>query len=251
MERLLSGAKLLGITLDREKQARFSRYYEILSEWNQWMNLTRITNKDSVAVLHFLDSLTPSIAIPTTILNHGAAIDIGTGPGFPGIPLKIAFPNMRIDLVESSSKKIQFLQHLIDQLQLTGVRTHQGRAETLAHESSMRENFDLVLSRATSKLPTLVEIALPFLRPKGILIAQKRGEIPQELESMGSILPYLGGASPEIIDLCLPGLEDNRFLTVVTKTKVTDMKYPRRPGIPNKRPLDKVIQRLDPDGKSH
>jgi 16S rRNA (guanine527-N7)-methyltransferase len=238
MEKLKSGAQKLGLHLSTEQLEQFSIYYYELIDWNQRINLTSITVYEAVQVGHFLDSLTV-----TTVLKRppGAesfsVIDVGTGAGLPGIPLRIVLPGIRLVLLEATAKKAKFLNHLTARLGLDNVEVVVGRAEGVAHDARYRERFDLVLSRAVAPLPALVELTLPFCAPGGSFVAQKKGDIGVELKSATRAITALGGNLREVKAVDLAEFGDERCLVVIDKIKPTPPEYPRRPGIPAKRPI--------------
>ncbi len=234
MERLVVGAERLGFDLSRPQLDSFQLYYEELVQWNERLNLTAITDYEEVQTRHFLDSLTVAIFLdnlPTPVL------DIGTGAGFPGIPVKILLPSIRLSLVESTAKKAAFLNHLVDKLGLEGVEVVTGRAEELAHDAGYRETFDVVLSRGVARLDTLAELALPFCVCGGCLVAQKKGSIDAEVDAASPVIDILGGRLREVRWLTLEELDEERALVVIDKCASTPQVYPRRPGIPKKRPI--------------
>jgi 16S rRNA (guanine527-N7)-methyltransferase len=237
MERLRSGAAALGINLDADRLSTFQAYFEGLVSWNRRTNLTRIVERDQVQVLHFLDSLTVALALPGSVLETGRVLDVGTGAGFPGVPLKIAFPAVRLGLLESASKKIGFLERLVKGLGLSGVEVHAGRAETLGRQPDLRGRFDAVFARAVGPLPVVAELTLPFLRVGGLLVAQRRGNLARHVEEAAEAMAALGGGAARVRTIELPGLSDGRALVVVEKLAPTPDKYPRRPGAPSRRPL--------------
>ena len=238
MERLRSGAAALGIDLDADRLSRFQAYFEGLVSWNRRTNLTRIVERDQVQVLHFLDSLTVALALPGSVLETGRVLDVGTGAGFPGVPLKIAFPAIRLGLLESASKKIGFLEWLVERLGLSGVvEVHAGRAETLGRQPDLRGRFDAVFARAVGPMPVVAELTLPFLRVGGLLVAQRRGNLARQVEDAAVAIAALGGGAARVRNIELPGLSDGRALVVVEKLTPTPDRYPRRPGAPSKRPL--------------
>ena len=237
MERLLTGAAALGIRLDRGQVERFRAYHEALVHWNRRVNLTSIVDEDRVQSHHFLDSLTAASALPRPILQHGRIVDVGSGAGFPGVPLKIAFPGLSLALVESTGKKAEFLERLVGLLGLYGVEVLAGRAETLGREPRLRERFDAVLARALGPLPVVAELTLPFARLGGALIAQRRGDLAREVEDAAPALRALGGGAADVRFVDLPDLADGRALVVVAKVAPTPERYPRRPGAPSKRPI--------------
>ena len=238
MEKLSNGAAKLGLQLGQEQLQKFAAYYQELMDWNQRLNLTTITDYAAVQINHFLDSLTIMLGFPD--LNRSAQlriIDVGSGAGLPGIPLKIIFPYVHLTLLDSANKKGAFLKHLVEFLDLEGVNIVIGRAEEIAHQTPYREIFDIVLSRALAQLPTLVELTLPFCKIGGRVIASKKGTIDQELAKSAWAITLLGGASPEIVSINLDEYPDKRQLVIIKKEFPTPQKYPRRPGLPSKRPI--------------
>jgi 16S rRNA (guanine527-N7)-methyltransferase len=235
MKELISGAAKLGIQLDDRQVDRFRLYYDELVEWNRRVNLTAIVDYGEVQVRHFLDSLTVA---PLVGERTSRLIDIGSGAGFPGVPLKIARPAIGLTLVESVQKKAAFLQHLADRLGLDGVEVVAGRAETLAHDERYRERFDIAICRAVAGLATLAELSLPFCAVGGRFIAMKKGDIGGEVASSEKAVEILGGGLAGVGPVDMDEFEgERRSLVVVDKLEPTPDKYPRRPGIPRKRPL--------------
>ncbi len=237
MQILARGADELGIRLTEGQLDQFQAYYETLADWNKRMNLTRITGLEEVQVKHFLDSLTVVLAAPLQPDDTRKMIDIGAGAGFPGLPLKLAFPETELALVESVGKKADFLKELVDILGLEGVEIHTGRAETLARQPGLRESFDLVLARGLARLPVLAEYTLPFCRVGGTVAALKHGDIGEEIEQASNALRTLGRAASQVYQVNVTGLTDNRVVVAVEKVAPTPERFPRRPGIPAKRPL--------------
>jgi len=238
MEKLKAGARELGLELTPAQLEQFDSYYKELIDWNGRVNLTAITEYEEIQLKHFLDSLTVISAWPPEAAKKDfSIIDVGTGAGLPGIPLKIAFPSIKLVLLEATVKKTDFLNHVISKLELEYVEIVAGRAEEIAHQPHYRERFDLVLSRAVAALPVLVELTLPFAAVGGSFIAQKKGAIDEEIERAGRAIGLLGGSLREVKKVDLPSFSDERYLVVIDKLSPTPEKYPRRPGIPAKRPL--------------
>jgi 16S rRNA (guanine527-N7)-methyltransferase len=235
---LLRGTERLGLALTQRQQEQFEQYYQILARWNQRVNLTSVDDYEGVQLVHFLDSLTVLLALsPFWLSSQRSAIDIGAGAGFPGLPLKIVCPGMRLALVESVTKKTAFLHEAVALLELEEVQGITARAEELGHQPQYREAFDVALARAVAELPVAVELALPFCRVGGLFIAQKKGEFQQELDAAQGAIHLLGGNLREVVPVSLPGLLSERALVVIQKVSPTPSRYPRRPGIPSKRPL--------------
>jgi 16S rRNA (guanine527-N7)-methyltransferase len=233
MQKLVEGARRLGLSLTPEQIERFQVYYDELIDWNRRMNLTAIVDYDEVQVKHFLDSLTVSMAFPKI---PSTVVDVGTGAGLPGVALKILYPGIELTLIDSVQKKALFLNHLVDVLKLENVEVVTGRAEELAHNPIYRERFDAVLARGVARLAALAELTLPFCAVGGVFIAMKKREDRGEVDEADAALQTLGGRLRQVVGIDLPGLSD-RALVVVDKVKPTPEKYPRRSGIPQKRPL--------------
>ncbi len=238
MERLTSGATKLGLPLSSGQLEQFATYYQDLVAWNRRINLTRITDPQEVPLKHFLDSLTITLALqpPPYDISY-RVIDVGSGAGLPGIPLKLALPAIKLVLLEATRKKAAFLEHIRDKLGLDDTDIVVGRAEAVAHDSRYREAFDLVLSRAVARLSALVELTLPLCAIGGRFIAQKKGDIQPEINEASGAIRLLGGELKEIKRVGLEELADERYLVVIDKVSRTPEQYPRRPGIPVKRPL--------------
>ena len=238
MEKLKSGAAKLGLSLSQRQLEQFNIYYQELITWNKQMNLTKITDYEEVQVKHFLDSLTVILALKQSTGNDSLRIiDVGTGAGMPGLPLKILFSNVNLVLLDATAKKATFLHHIKDNLGLKNVEIVVGRAEEVAHQREYREMFDTVLSRAVAPLATLVELTLPFCAVGGSFIAQKKGEIEPELSQANKAISTLGGNLREVKRVELEEFTDERYLVIIDKVSATPGKYPRRPGVPAKRPL--------------
>ena len=225
----------LGITLDEKQKQQFNRYFEILVEWNKVMNLTGITEYEEVNEKHFVDSL--SLVKAADIKNIKSVIDIGTGAGFPGVPLKIAFPHLEIVLLDSLNKRVKFLNAVIDELGLEGIKTLHGRAEDYAKQTEYREKFDLCVSRAVANLATLSEYCLPYVNKGGMFIPYKSGEIDEEVQNSKKAIHLLGGQLDDVIKFQLPGTEIGRSFVKIKKVSNTNKKYPRKAGLPTKEPL--------------
>ncbi len=237
MEKLIAGASKLGLELSPNQIEQFHVYYQELIEWNRRINLTSITDLGDVQTRHFLDSLTVTPAFKQPITAGLRLIDIGTGAGFPGLPAKIVLPDIKLTLLEATGKKAGFLRHLKQILGLDDVEIVVGRAEDVAHRAEYREGFDIVLSRALATLPTLAELTLPFCAIGGRFIAQKKGAVDAEISQAAKAMSLLGGSQPIVKKIDLEELADERYLVIVDKVAPTPAKYPRRPGIPAKRPI--------------
>ena len=238
MQYLKTGAAKLGVELNSSQLEQFHSYYRELVEWNQKINLTSITEFKEVQLKHFLDSLTVSIAFKQPVAGKGLRIiDVGSGAGFPGFPLMIAFPFIKLVLLEATAKKAAFLYHLTQKLGLDDVEVIVGRAEEVAHKSQYREQFDIVASRAVAPLPALIELTLPFCAIGGSVILQKKGDIKDEVSRAARAIEILGGSKLKSKRIELAELADDRYLLIINKVKPTPTKYPRRPGIPAKRPI--------------
>jgi 16S rRNA (guanine527-N7)-methyltransferase len=235
MEKLKSGAQSLGISLTPLQLGQFEAYYRLLVEWNKLINLTSITDYEEVQVKHFLDSL--SLVVAADFSRGLDIIDIGTGAGFPGIPLKIVFPNIKLTLLEATTKKTKFLEKVADELRLREVEIVAERAETAAHDLKHRESYDIVLSRAVAALPALAELMLPFCNIGGVCIVQKKGDIGEEIKQAEKAISVMGGKLKEVKAVELKELDDNRWLVILDKISLTPANYPRRSGMPEKRPI--------------
>lgn len=225
----------LGIQLTEMQYNQFDEYYKLLIEWNKVMNLTGITDYHEVNEKHFVDSLSIIQAIDLNQVEN--VIDIGTGAGFPGIPLKIAFPHLNIVLLDSLNKRINFLNEVIEKLELQGIETIHGRAEDFAKRKEYREQFSVCVSRAVANLATLSEYCLPYVKTGGKFISYKSGEIDEEVINSEKAISILGGKVERIIKFSLPNTEIKRSFVVVSKEKTTAKKYPRKAGMPSKEPL--------------
>ena len=237
MEKLESGAKKLGLQLAPQQLELFQVYYQELIDWNRRLNLTAITDYEEVQVKHLLDSLTVVLALEQPLGKGVKLIDIGTGAGIPGIPLKIVLPDIELVLLDATKKKAVFLEHIVQRLNLEGVQVVVGRAEEIAHQPEYRQQFDLVLSRAVAGLPVLLELTLPFCAIGGRFIAQKKGDLKAEVSTAQRAISVMGGRLTDIKKIELTEFADERWLLAIDKVGETPPQYPRRPGIPAKRPL--------------
>ena len=240
LKRLETGTLALGCPLNATQLEMFEVYRAELLDWNRRTNLTAITDPIEIEVRHFLDSLT--VAAQLSAMNTGvepvALLDIGAGAGFPGLPLKIALPNLRVWLLESTGKKVAFLQHIVDVLGLNHVTVLQGRAEELGHAPALREFFDVTVARAVGPLAVLAELCLPFTNVNGHFIAMKKGDVGDEISAATGAIEALGGSIARVSPVRIEGLDDDRCLVVVGKVRPTPARFPRRSGMPAKRPLD-------------
>ena len=232
---LTKKVKELSIVLNDKQTQQFEQYYNILVEWNKVMNLTAITEYEEVIEKHFLDSLTIVDAINMEKIE--TLIDVGTGAGFPGIPLKIAFPHLKVTLLDSLNKRIKFLNEVIDLLDLDDIKAIHGRAEDYAKQAEYREQYDICVSRAVANLATLSEYCLPYVKVDGLFVPYKSGEIDEELKSSEKAVSILGGKVEEVVKFQLPGTDIGRSFVKIHKIKETKKKYPRKAGMPTKEPL--------------
>lgn len=224
-----------GLELNDRQKKQFHRYFQLLVEWNEKINLTAITAEDEVYLKHFYDSLAP--ILQGYILNEPISLlDIGAGAGFPSLPMKILFPQLEVTIIDSLNKRIQFLHLLAEDLGLKGVHFYHGRAEDFAQDKQFRAQFDLVTARAVARMQVLSELTIPFLKVGGRLIALKASSAEDELHQAKNALNLLFAKVLENVDYQLPN-GDPRTLTIVEKKKETPNKYPRKAGVPNKRPL--------------
>lgn len=225
----------LNLSMTESMEEQFSDFYELLIEWNQKMNLTAITDFDEAADKHFLDSAALGHFIQ---LKAGdSLIDIGTGAGFPGIPIKILFPKLRIVLADSLNKRVRFLEEVIYKLKLDGISAIHTRAEELARNKEHREQYDICVSRAVANLSSLSEYCIPFVKKGGKFISYKSCGIEEEIQNSKKAIHLMGGKLSDVIEFQLPGTEYMRSFIIIDKEHTTPNKFPRKPGIPAKEPL--------------
>jgi len=232
---LLEGSKLLGIDLSEGQIEQLMNYKKLLLEWNEKINLTAITDDMEIITKHFLDCLTVSKALDMNRVN--TLIDIGTGAGFPGLVIKVAFPHIQITLVDSLKKRLVFLEEVIKVLNLKQIECIHSRAEDLGKEKKYREKYDVCASRAVANLAVLSEYTLPFVKIGGYLIALKGQKLDEEIEQGKRALNILGGEIEQIVDATIPTTEFNHRIAKIKKVKQTSLKYPRKAGEPTKFPL--------------
>lgn len=233
--RFIRGLQKLKIELTEEQLQQFEQYYDLLIEWNAVMNLTAITEYEEVITKHFLDSL--ALVKAEKKLNGKKLLDLGTGAGFPGIPLKIAFPELEILLVDSLNKRINFLNEVISRLSLIGIKALHARAEELGRKEEYREKFDLCVSRAVARLASLSEYCIPFVKRQGYFIPYKSGKGAEELKEAAYAITVLGAEVEKTVTFQLPESDMERSLILIKKIKETPKIYPRGGGKPSKQPL--------------
>lgn len=234
-EEMHQAAGIYGLSLTEKQLEQFERYYELLVEWNQKMNLTAITEPREVAVKHMIDSL--SAWNPQLFSPKASLVDVGTGAGFPGLPLKILYPELRLTLLDSLNKRVRYLQTVVDELELADVCCVHARAEEAARQKEYREQFNIAVSRAVARLPVLAEYCLPFVKPGGVFAALKGMQYEQEAKEAKAALGMLSGKVIAIRPVQLPGLEDKRAVIYIKKIGKISAIYPRKAGTPEKNPL--------------
>ncbi len=237
MEQFHKDLDCFGLQANEKQESQFLQYYEILAEWNKVMNLTAITDFDDVLKKHFVDSLSIVQAFPKLKTHNIYVMDIGTGAGFPGIPLKIMFPQIRIVLLDSLLKRIHFLEEVIKKLDLSDVRFLHGRAEDYARQNEERECYDLCVSRAVANLSTLSELCLPYVKVGGYFISYKSEKISEEVGMADKAVKVLGGKIEGQKELMLPNSDIYRNLLMIKKISKTPKKFPRKAGVPAKTPI--------------
>ena len=237
-EKLMNeGLEEISLTLSEQQKEQFFQYYEMLIEWNKVMNLTAITELDEVVTKHFMDSLLLVKVIADIQEKPYKCIDVGTGAGFPGIPLKIAFPDLKITLLDSLNKRVGFLNEVIAKLGLEDIHAVHGRAEDFGRDAKFREQYDLCVSRAVANMSTLSEYCIPFVKKDGYFIPYKSGKVEEELKQAESAVKKLGGEMYPVVMHLLPGTDVERTFIPVKKVGITSKKYPRKAGLPSKEPL--------------
>jgi 16S rRNA (guanine527-N7)-methyltransferase len=234
-ELALHAQNLFGIRLNASQQAALEQYEQELLSWNRRVNLTAIREPEKIRIKHFLDAFSCLCAMRETSMDR--VVDVGSGAGFPGLPLKILFPGMQLTLVESVGKKVEFCRHIVRLLALDGVDIIQDRAENLGQMQNYRQRFDWAIARAVANLPTLLEYLLPLTRVGGATLAMKGENGPAEAHGAEHAIRVLGGHLRKLIPVTLPGVVEERYLIVVDKVAATPHAYPRRVGVPAKNPL--------------
>ena len=230
-----SAEKLFGVKLSEEQREQFRVYEALLIDWNSKINLTAVRDPEGIRIKHFLDSLS---CVPVLgDMNGRSLIDIGTGAGFPGIPLRIVYPGLRLTLVDSVGKKADFCQLVVNTLHLKGVKVLKDRSEELGAAKIHREQYDAATARAVAVMPVLCEYLLPLVRVGGKMLAMKGESAPEETLTAATAIGKLGGAEPALTEVVLPGVEGKRYLVSIPKTAHTPAGYPRRTGLPLKKPI--------------
>ncbi|MBN3553613.1 16S rRNA (guanine(527)-N(7))-methyltransferase RsmG [Fictibacillus nanhaiensis] len=235
IELFQTSLKEKGVDLSEKQLSQFETYYNLLVVWNEKMNLTAITEKEEVYLKHFYDSVTAGFYFDFS--QDITVCDVGAGAGFPAIPLKIAFPEIKLTVVDSLNKRIGFLQHVVDELGLEEVSLYHDRAETFAHRPEFRQTFDLVTARAVARLSVLSELCLPLVKIGGHFLGMKGANLPEEVRDGEKAVKLLGGKVKDIHSFVLPIEESERNIIVIDKVKETPKKFPRKPGTPNKSPI--------------
>lgn len=234
-QQFIDALRSKGIELTQQQIAQFKKYFELLVEWNEKMNLTAITDLEGVYLKHFYDSISASFYFDFTKVT--TVCDVGAGAGFPSIPIKICFPHLEITIVDSLNKRITFLNHLTDQLQLQNMTFVHARAEEFGQNSQYREQFDVVTARAVARLSVLSELCIPLAKEGGYFVALKAAAGAEEMKDAAKAISTLGAKAKEEYAFYLPVEESERSLYIFDKVKATPKKYPRKPGVPNKSPI--------------
>lgn len=234
-EILINAADNYGIKLDSNQISAMDMYYRLLLEWNEKINLTAITEPQEVAVKHMIDSL--SCYREDVFIPNASIVDVGTGAGFPGIPLKIFRPDLQLTLMDSLNKRLNFLREVVEKLSLSGVEFVHARAEEAGKNKKYRESYDVAVSRAVARLNVLCELCLPMVKKGGWFIALKGAQFDDEAREAAKAINLLGGKIEDILPISLPGLSDKRAVIYIKKIAATPLSYPRKPGAPEKKPL--------------
>lgn len=227
----------IGIKLSDKQYKQFDQYYELLVEWNSFMNLTGITDYEEVLLKHYVDSLVLNIEEIGHNNDNVSLIDVGTGAGFPGLPLKIAHPQLNVVLLDSLNKRVKFLNQVIEELGLEGIQAIHSRAEDGGRNKDLREQFDISVSRAVANLSTLLEYNLPFVKVGGYFVAYKSGDVDDEVKNAANAVKQLGGVIERVDKFKLPYSDIERSLVFIKKIKNTPGRYPRKAGLPGKEPI--------------
>ncbi|SET25445.1 16S rRNA m(7)G-527 methyltransferase [Oceanobacillus limi] len=225
-----------GITLTKRQLEQFSIYFNTLVEWNEKINLTALTSEEDVYLKHFYDSISAAFYHDFNTNSH--ICDVGAGAGFPSIPLKICFPDLKVTIVDSLKKRIGFLNHLAAQLELTDVAFYHDRAETFGKNSSFRESFDIVMARAVARMSVLSELCLPLCKVNGVFIAMKGSQAKEEISVANNAIELFGGEVAKSHTFSLPMEDSERSIVIIDKKRKTPKKFPRKPGTPNKEPIE-------------
>lgn len=233
-ELLAVGAREFDLELSPAQLEQFARYADLLIEWNLRFNLTSIVDPRGIVIKHFLDSLSAIRSIPPGPLK---LVDVGAGAGLPGLPIKMARPEISLTLLEATRKKCDFLKAVVDDLQLAAVHVINARAEDAGQMEEHREQYDFAIARAVAEMPALVEYLLPLVRIGGLALAQKSKEVERETQRAAAAIATLGGRLCEVTPVVVPGLNESRYLVIIEKIEGTPEKYPRRVGVPGKKPL--------------
>ena len=234
-KQFIEALKEKGIELSEQQIAQFKKYFELLVEWNEKMNLTAITDLEGVYLKHFYDSISASFYFDFSKVT--SVCDVGAGAGFPSIPIKICFPHLQITIVDSLNKRLTFLNHLTNELQLENMNFVHARAEEFGQNAAYREKFDVVTARAVARLSVLSELCIPLAKEGGYFVALKAAAGAEEMKDAGKAISTLGAKLKEEFKFLLPIEESERSLYVFDKVKATPKKYPRKPGVPNKTPI--------------
>ncbi|MFE1242504.1 16S rRNA (guanine(527)-N(7))-methyltransferase RsmG [Fictibacillus sp. NPDC058756] len=235
IEMFQTSLKEKGIELSEKQLSQFEKYFHLLVEWNEKMNLTAITEKEEVYLKHFYDSVTAAFYFN---FNQDITVcDVGAGAGFPAVPLKICFPEINLTVVDSLNKRIGFLEHVVKELGLENVSMYHDRAETFAHRPEFRQQFDLVMARAVARLSVLSEFCLPLVKKGGHFLGMKGANLPEEVKDGEKAVKLLGGKIEDVHSFLLPIEESERNIVIIEKVNETPKKFPRKPGTPNKSPI--------------